>query len=98
MLKSAPLLFVTFLVSCSSCKRFNWDARPYVGNSVDQELVNAEGETVRCDQPAFDSFTCFDPENLAELKTAIDRINSKKLREKLQRKYNNLALPIGLTR
>lgn len=98
MPRNALLLFVTFLVSCSSCKRFNWEARPYVGDSTNLELVNAEGETVRCDQPAFETFTCFDAENLSELKTAIDRINSKKLREKLQEKYNNLALPIGLTR
>lgn len=97
-MRNVPLLFVTFLVSCSSCKKFDWTPRPYVGDSTNQELVNVEGETVRCDQPAFDSFTCFDPENLAALKTAIDQINNRKPREKLQRKFKDAHLPIGLTR
>jgi len=32
--------------------------------------------------------TCFDPLNIAELKTAIDSVRNKKAREKLQKAYN----------
>lgn len=76
--------------SCASCKSFKWDARPYVGDSIEQQLINSKGEEIRCDQPAFDEMTCFDAENIAELKTAIDQVNNKKLRKKLQSSFSKI--------
>lgn len=72
----------------SSCTSFDWEPRPYVGDSQNQQLVNEHGETVRANQPAFDTFTCFDPENIAELKTAIDRVENRRLRSKLQKSFH----------
>lgn len=91
MLKTQKIVllpFVIFLVSCSSCKSFKWEPQPYVGDSVNLQLVNAEGETVMCDQPSFERMTCFDEENIAELKSAIDRINTSK---KTKAKFKNLV-------
>ena len=46
-----------------------------MGDSKNQQLVDFNNVTVKCNQPAFDKFTCFDPVNIAELKTAIDKVN-----------------------
>ena len=74
-----------FLVSCSSCNHdFDWNPRPYVGDSVTQSLYSSEGEVVRCDQVVFDSFTCFDPVNIAELRSAIGQVTNKKERKNLE--------------
>lgn len=79
-------LFAIFLTtSCASCKKdFDWSPRPYVGDSVNEQIVNGEGEVVTCSQPIFDQYTCFDPDNIAELKTAIDQVEKKSVRKKLQ--------------
>lgn len=93
--KLGPLVFGIFLVSCSSaCKKFDWDPRPYAGVSDIQAVMNEKGETVRCDQPAFDEMTCFDAANIAELKSAIDQIQNKKLRAKLKKGIKSLDLRV----
>ena len=93
--KLGPLVLGIFLVSCSTaCKKFNWEPRPYVGVSDMQLLINEKGETIQCDQPAFDEMTCFDPENIAELKTAIDEVKNKKLRKRLHKGLKSLDLKV----
>lgn len=72
---------VTFLIS--SCTNFSWDAQPWSGDSYNSRLVKYTGETMSCDQPAFDKMTCFDEVNMAELKTEISKVSSKRLRRKL---------------
>jgi len=92
-LKNVLNVCVIFLVaSCgTSCKKFDWDPKPYVGDSTKQQLINFNGETVRCDQPEFDTFTCFDPVNIADLKTAIDKVNmTKKQRKKVNKLFNKI--------
>ena len=82
---------ICFLVNaCSSCKKFNWEPKPYAGDSKEMHLINAKGEIIRCDQPAFDKMTAFDEENIAELKTAIDQINNRKLRRELHKKLDRI--------
>ena len=77
-----------FLVSCASCNQtFDWEPRPFVGNSIDQNIINAEGNVVACIEPRFDTYTCFDSQNIAELRTAIGEVESKETRNKL---YNAL--------
>ena len=82
---------IGLIASCSSCKKFNWSPEPWVGDSTNHQLVKYTGETVKCDQPAFDKFTCFDENNIAELKAEIDNINNKKVKKaillKLSRFY-----------
>jgi len=79
MKKILPLVLLVCVTSCGD--EFSWSPRPYVGDSVSQSLVNSIGEVVRCDEPRFDSFTCFDPENIAELRTAIGRVENKRKRK-----------------
>lgn len=81
---------VTFLSSCTS---FDWEPRPYVGDSPNSQLINEQGETVKCDQPIFDTYTCFDAENMAELVSAIDQIDDKSVREKAQKALKSLRIP-----
>lgn len=69
-------------VSCSSCRDFDWEARPYIGDSKQERIVNTQGESVMCDQPVFDTFTCFDEDNIAELIAAIDGLKLSKKNEK----------------
>lgn len=87
-LKLGRLLFVTFLVSCASCRRFEWNPRPFVGDSQNEFIINAEGKTISCSEPEFDTFTCFDPANIAELKFAIDRVRSNKDRKRLKKAFS----------
>lgn len=80
-------LSVIFLTtSCASCnKEFKWEPRPYVGDSIGEQIVNGEGEVIACSEPRFDTYTCFDSKNIAELRTAISRVEDKRVREKLQK-------------
>lgn len=87
MLKSALLVCATSLI-LSSCTSFDWEAKPWVGDSKSSLLINYLGETIRCDQPAFDTMTCFDPDNIAELRTAIEKIENRKVRNKIKKKFN----------
>jgi len=70
-------LISLILSSCSSCKKFNWKAKPWVGDSGSSRLVNELGQTIMCNEPKFDRMTCFSEENIAELVAEIKRINSK---------------------
>jgi hypothetical protein len=88
--KTQPLvlgLFVIFLTtSCASCNQsFDWDPRPSVGDSLGEQIVDDEGNTVKCSEPRFDTYTCFDSENIAELRTAIDQVEDKRVKKKLQK-------------
>lgn len=53
---------------------------------------------VRCDQPAFSTYTCFDPANIAELITAIGEVkglkkkDKKKIISKVTKIFSNPAL------
>lgn len=89
MQKLVPAALVIFLtVSCSSCKDFDWEARPYIGDSKQERIVNAQGEAIMCDQPVFDTFTCFDQDNIAELIAAIDQLKlSKKAHKKVKQMF-----------
>ena len=70
---------IFLIVSCGTgCKSFDWDPQPYSGDSINQELVKYDGAVIKCSQPLFDEMTCFDSQNMADLKTAIDKINMKK--------------------
>lgn len=86
-LRTLSLGLMLFVTSCNS---FNWEPRPYVGDSITQSLVNSEGEVIQCSQPAFDEMTCFDAENIAELKTAIDEVKDEELKHKLLKKLNEV--------
>ncbi len=86
--RPALVILSVLFVSCSSCKKFDWEPRPYVGDSPNLQLVNEFGENIKCDQPAFDEMTCFDAENIAELKSAIDQVKDSKLRRKLQKSFS----------
>ena len=83
-LNSALLISAIFLVSCSN---FDWEPKPWVGDHNTQAIVNDKGETINTDQPAFSTYTCFDPENIAELKTAIDQVRNNKARKRLKKSF-----------
>lgn len=88
MLSKSKTLKLVLLLSLTSCgDQFDWTPRPYVGDSVTQSLINSTGETVRCDQPIFDTMVCFDPANIAELRTAIGKIENDKRREKAMKAF-----------
>jgi len=93
--KLGPLVLGIYLSSCTTaCKYFDWEPRPYVGVSANLELMNIQGETIKCDQPAFDRMTCFDEENIAELKSAIGQVENKKTRKRLQKAIKSLDLRV----
>lgn len=58
-----------------------------MGDSKNLQLVDYKGVTVKCSQPIFDTFTCFDEVNIGELKTAIDKVN---LSDKDRKSINKL--------
>jgi len=87
MRKIQLLVLVGCATFLNSCGDFDWEPRPYLGDHVAQSIVNSEGASVRTDQPIFDRFTCFDEQNIVELKTAIDSIKSDKKRGKALRIY-----------
>lgn len=75
-------MLLIFAISLASCTSFDWEPRPYVGDSEHSQIINEHGESVQCAQPEFDTYTCFDEDNIAELKSAIDQINDKQTRLK----------------
>jgi len=87
------IALVVFVGCSSGCRRFKWTAKPWSGDSKHQQLVNPEDVKIKCDQPAFDKMTCFDADNMAELKTAIDRVKMSKLdRIKVNKLFRSLRL------
>lgn len=88
-MKFLPLFLILF--SCASCNdRFEWDAKPYAADSKAQHLINKNGETVKCNQSAFDDFIAFPSQNIADLKAEIDRINKKHGNKKMQREIDKV--------
>lgn len=87
---SVSLIFLT--VSCSSgCGKVKWTARPYVGDPDNSQLVGVDGSVIKCDQPSFSTYTCFDKENIADLMTAIGRSKiSKKKKSKAIKVINKI--------
>ena len=70
---------IFLIVSCGTgCKEFDWTPEPYSGDSSKQELTSFNGVVIKCDQPAFDEMTCFDSQNMADLKTAIQKVKMNK--------------------
>lgn len=70
------ILIASFLlVSCASCRRFDWQIHAWSGDHENQQIVDANGVTVKCDQPDFSTYTCLGPENLADLIAEIKKIN-----------------------
>jgi hypothetical protein len=41
-------------------------------------MVRSNGEIVKCDQPGFDRITGFSCQDIADLKSEIERINDRK--------------------
>lgn len=70
---SGCLIF--YLVSCASCKKWNWKADPYEASSQHQDIMNQDGTVCACNDDCFDDFTCFTSENIAELRAAIETLN-----------------------
>ena len=78
MLKSVLLVCVIFS-TLSGCTTFDWEARPWAGDPVKSQIENSDGITVKCDQEVFREYTCFHADNMAELRTAIQRSGAKRL-------------------
>ena len=74
LLNALNVLLICSIVSCSG---WEWEARPYCGDSESQSIYNATGESVSCSDPVFDSFTCFDAENIEELAVEIEKAKGK---------------------
>lgn len=88
MQSKSKTLALALLLSLTSCgEDFDWTPRPWVGDSVNQELINQQGEVIKTDEPRFDEMTCFDPANIAELRTAISQIENKKKRKKAMEEF-----------
>jgi len=84
------VLNVSVILSLSSCTSWDWEPDPYVGDSVNQLLVRESGETIQCNQPAFDRVVCLDEKDFSDLITEIDNIKNNKLRRKLRNKYKQV--------
>ena len=74
ILKNA--LVVSAICLSTSCK-FSWDPNPYVGDPTKNQIIRENGETIKCDQPIMKKITCFDEDDISDLISEIDRINSK---------------------
>lgn len=81
-LKTLLLRPMLLLISCG--KDFDWEPRPWVGDSVSQSLINSQGEIIKTDEPRFDTMTCFDPSNIAELRSAIAQVEDKVVQKKIK--------------
>ena len=65
------LLILTISLISLGCPK--WEADFYIGDSMNQQIVNSEGETISCSDPKFDEFGCLHQERIIELKKWIDR-------------------------
>ena len=77
MLKNVLLVCVIFS-TLSGCTTFDWEARPWAADPKAEQIVNPDGITIKCDQEIFKEYTCFHADNMAELRTAIQRSNTKR--------------------
>jgi len=77
------IVLLTIFLITSSCKSFRWEAKPYSADYQTQSIYRTANEDeVSCSQPRFNEFTCFDAQNIADLKTAIERVNGIKKKDK----------------
>jgi hypothetical protein len=75
MTKMLHGLWVIFLIYSCSTPEWNWTARPYKANHIQQTITGSDdGDIIFTDQPAFSDYWCFHYENIAELKNAIDTV------------------------
>lgn len=98
MRTSVLLLLSLFLTLSCKNETFDWEADPWVGSVQDQELINAQGESISCAEPKFEEMVCFSLENLAELKAAIQKVESPKHRKTMIRKYHSFFKQINFQR
>lgn len=49
-----------------------------MGDPLNLRLVKYDGTFISVESNEFSKMTCFDPDNIAELKTAIDKVNTSK--------------------
>lgn len=68
--------------SLQSCINWTWEADPYEPSVEYKDVMNADGESVSFDDPAFEKFTCFDEDNMAELIINIKKLKLKKKKDK----------------
>jgi len=83
--KLSVLLICFVLVSCSSCKdSFNWKPSPYVGDSLNSQIVRGDGSTLSCSEPRFNKIVCLDEKDISDLVIEISQ-HSKKAGKKAKK-------------
>ena len=90
------LILALFLLT--SCTYDEWDWTPDVYGWVSDEgaLVNVKGEKVTIGSPRFSHMYCFPPENIAELKANILKVDGSKgghFEEEIEKIFLTLGLP-----
>lgn len=77
-LKLSVLLTSFLLISCSSCKDdFSWNPKPYVGDSLNSQIVREDGSSLRCDEPRFNKIVCLDEKDITDLVVEIAKHSKK---------------------
>lgn len=89
--KIQKLALLGFVISLVSCKKFDWQPEPWVGDALKNQLVKYTGETMPVSSNEFSKMTCFDAKNIAELKTAIDRVNTSKTKKASDGVFSSLT-------
>lgn len=82
------MLFVIFLASCQT---FDWKPEPWAGDHYKKRIVKYTGETLDAGAPDFSKMTCFAPDNISELKTAIDKVNTRKTKKASDSVFHTLT-------
>lgn len=78
----------------ASCQTFDWKPDVYVGDHYRKQLVRHNGETVPVGSSDFSKFVCFPPENISQLRTAIDKVNNRKTKSATSNIFGNLSARI----
>lgn len=66
--------FILLALVLSGCQSWAWKPDPFVGDSMNERIVNAKAEFVQCKDPAFDTYTCFKPADIESLKFNIEMV------------------------
>jgi hypothetical protein len=76
MKKILLLGHVAWLICLTACEtnKWSWVARPYMADSETQAIWSSQGESVKASDPNFGQFTCFDANNIIELKQNIEAL------------------------
>lgn len=85
MTRKNALVALVICLSVSSCQhrvKWDWEPRPYVGDSKTQSMIDQHGQVIKCNETRFDDMTGFDSENIAELSAAIDNLDVGKKTKK----------------